>query len=175
MEELLARMMRAAKLDVQVYEEVEADQGATWQAASVVVLSSVAAALGVANMPGNPGVFVVTVGALIGWVCWAGVIYLIGGKLLPEPQTEVDVSQLMRTLGFAQAPGVLRVLGLVPLIGPLIATVASVWMIVAMVVAVRQALDYKSTGRAIAVCVLGFIAYGIVITAILGLLVGSAS
>ena len=99
------------------------------------------------------GVVVGGILALLGWVTWAFLTYVIGTRLLAEPQTHADVGELMRTLGFAQAPGLLRVLGGFPGVGPLVLSIVSIWMLVAMVVAVRQALDYTSTVRAVG-CVL---------------------
>lgn len=157
MADLQTRMLRAAKLDVALYEEVEADPQATGQAALVVILSSVAAGLGSVARGGLAGIVVGTLVALAGWYIWAYLTYFIGTKFLPEPQTQATVGQLLRTLGFASAPGVIRVLGLVPgLTGPVF-FVAAVWMLVAMVIAVRQALDYESTLRAVGVCVLGWV------------------
>ncbi len=169
------RMIGAAKLDVQVYEEVEADTGATRQAMGVVLLSSVAAGIGSAGVGagGFGGVVVGGIAALIGWVAWAAVTSLIGTRLLPEPQTRSDVGELMRTLGFAQAPGLLRILGIVPGVGPLVFSIVSIWMLVAMVIAVRQALDYTSTLRAVGVCLVGWAIY--VAIAFVFLIFGSAS
>ncbi len=100
----------------------------------------------------------VCVAALVGWVVWAFLIWIIGTKMLPEPQTKSDVPELLRTTGFASAPGMLRILGVIPFVGLLISFLAPLWMLAAMVVAVRQALDYQSTARAIGVCIIGFIA-----------------
>ncbi len=169
------RMIGAAKLDVQVYEEVEADTGATRQAMGVVLLSSVAAGIGSAGVGagGFGGVVVGGIAALIGWVAWAAVTSIIGTRLLPEPQTRSDVGELMRTLGFAQAPGLLRILGIVPGVGPLVFSIVSIRMLVAMVIAVRQALDYTSTLRAVGVCLVGWAIY--VAIAFVFLIFGSAS
>ena len=167
------RMVGAAKLDVGVYEEVEADTGATGQAMGVVLLSSVAGGIGSVGLGagGIGGVVVGGIGALMGWFLWALVTYIIGTRLLPEPQTRADVGELMRTLGFAQSPGLVRVLGIIPVLGPLVLIVVSVWMLVAMVIAVRQALDYRSTLRAVGVCVVGWV-LSLVVTIVLVLLVG---
>jgi hypothetical protein len=157
------RMIRAAKLDVSLYEEVEADEGALGQAMGVVVLSSVAAGIGAIGHGGITGIVIGIIGALIGWFIWAGLTYVIGTKILPEPETKADVGQLLRTIGFASSPGLLRALGFIPVLGALISLVAGIWMLVATVVAVRQALDYKSTGRAVGVCIIGFIVYFVAI------------
>jgi hypothetical protein len=129
----------------------------------VVVLSSVAAGIGAIGHGGITGIVIGIIGALIGWFIWAGLTYVIGTKILPEPETKADVGQLLRTIGFASSPGLLRALGFIPVLGALISLVAGIWMLVATVVAVRQALDYKSTGRAVGVCIIGFIVYFVAI------------
>lgn len=170
MANLIDRMVRASKLDINLYEEVEVDKSSMGQAITVVVLSSVASGIGAIGIMGIQGLIIGTISALIGWFVWAYLTYLIGTKLLPEPQTKADVGELLRTIGFSSAPGVLRIFGFIPLIGAIISFVASVWMLVAMIIAVRQALDYKSTWRAIGVCVIGFVIYIIVIAVIMSVL-----
>jgi hypothetical protein len=144
------RVLGAARLDIATYEEVEADK--------TVALAALSAGIG-AVTTGGTGVVGSLVGALIGWAAWAAVIWVIGTKVLPEPQTEADIGQLLRTIGFAASPGLLLVLRLIPLIGGLIALVIWVWQLTATVIAVRQALDYKSSGRAVAVCLIGWVFY----------------
>ena len=163
------RLLGAARLDARIYEEVEADRHATFQAVAIVLLASASGGIGLLGLDTPNPQFLVThmVGALIAWLAWASLTCLIGTRLLPEPQTRADVGQLLRTLAFASAPGVLRVLGVVPTVGFAIYAIASIWMLVAMVVAVRQALDFTSTGRAVGVCVVGW-AMSIAIAAILG-------
>ena len=153
------RMVGAAKLDMHVYEEVEADTSATGQATGVVLLASVAGGIGSVGLgAGGLGSFITgAIAALIGWVTWAFVTYIIGTRLLPESQTRADVGELMRTLGFAQSPGLLRIFGSLPGVGPLVLSLTQIWLLVAMVVAVRQALDYSSTFRAVGVCLVGWV------------------
>ena len=175
MASLSERMIGSAKLDVHTYEEVEADTNATGQALMVVVLSSIAVGIGSLMPPmagppplgGFPGLLTGTVTALTGWFIWAFLVYLIGTKLLPEPNTRSDVPELLRTTGFSASPGLLRVLGLVPLLGGLIMFAVNIWMLVAMVIAVRQALDYESTGRAVGVCVIGWFPQVVIIMALM--------
>ena len=157
MSKLIDRIIRASKLDVNLYEEVEADKGAMGQAMGVVVLSSIAAGIGSIGKGGLLGILIGAVFALIGWYIWAYLTYLIGTKVLPESQTKADPGELLRTIGFSSSPGLIRVLGIIPGLAGVIFIGASVWMLVAMVIAVRQALDYKSTVRAIGVCVIGWI------------------
>ncbi len=159
---IVDRMLGAAKLDVRTYEEVEHDVTATGQAMLVVIISSVAGGLSMLGTGLIRAVFVTAIASLIGWFLWAFLTYMIGTRLLPEPETQADVGQLLRTTGFSSSPGILRVLGSLPLIGWLISFVVAVWMLVAMVIAVRQALDYKSTGRAVAVCLIGWLVFVIV-------------
>ncbi len=165
------RVIGAARLDVRIYEEVEADTTAFGQAMGVVVLSSLAAGIGMIGRAGAPGLLAFTISALLGWFIWAGLTYFIGTRILPMPQTHADWGQLLRTIGFASSPGILRILGVVPVVGGLVFLVTGIWMLVAMVIAVRQALDYTSTGRAIGVCLIGFVPY-VVINSILYSLFG---
>lgn len=153
------RIIRAAKLDVQVYEEVEADVGATGQAMGVVLLTSLASGIGVVGLStgGLSGILLGGIVALLGWVSWAFLTYFIGTRLFPEPQTHADTGELMRTIGFAQSPGLLRIFGSLPFVGPYVLSIVSIWMLVAMVIAVRQALDYTSTWRAVGVCLVGWV------------------
>src|ERR1043166_7977811 len=148
-------MLRAARLDAALYEEVEADHSALWQATSVVVLSSLAAGIGSRGIGGAGGLLTMTVATLLGLYIWAYLTYFIGTRWLPGLRTEADWGQLLRTIGFSSAPGVLRVLG-VFLPGPawigVMFLLVATWMLVAMVIAVRQALDYESTTRAVVVC-----------------------
>jgi hypothetical protein len=153
----LDRMIRAAKLDVHLYEEVEADKGALSQAMGVVVLSGVAAGIGSIGSAGIAGIFTGTLAAIIGWLIWAYITYIVGTKLLPQPQTKADYGELLRTVGFSSSPGLLRVFGLIPFLAGIVFIAASIWMLIAMVIAVRQALDYTSTLRAVGVCIIGWI------------------
>ncbi|UCG67508.1 MAG: YIP1 family protein [Deltaproteobacteria bacterium] len=151
------RIIRAAKLDAALYEEVEADKRALGQAMGIVVLSSIAAGLGSIGGAGLGRILVGTITALIGWFIWAYLTYFIGTKFLPEPQTKADPGELLRTIGFSSSPGLIRVLGIIPGLRSIVFLVGAIWMLVAMVIAVRQALDYKSTLRALGVCIIGWI------------------
>lgn len=150
------RMLGAAKLNPAVYEEVEADKSATGQATLVVVLSSVAAGIGSIEQ-GVSGLVLGTITALLTWYVWAYLTYFIGTKFFPEPQTSADHGELLRTLGFAAAPGILRVFAFLPFTWLILFAVTGLWMLATTVVAVRQALDYKSTGRAVGVCLVGWL------------------
>lgn len=162
------RLIGAISLDAPIYEEVEADPAATGQALGVVVLSSLATGIGARGF-GNislQSILFFTALALIGWAAWALVTFEIGYRLMPAPQTRADVGQLLRTTGFAATPGLFRVFGIMPGATWPVFAATSIWMLAAMIVAVRQALDYTSTARAIGVCVLGWVlalAIGLVI------------
>ena len=150
------RMMRAAKLEIPLYEEVEADETATGQAALVVAIVAIASAIG--NADGGIGAIVGgLIGAFVGWLIWAGITYLIGDKVLGGTATW---GELLRTLGFAQSPGVLYVLGIIPVIGSVIRFAVMVWILIAGIIAIRQALDF-GTGKAIGTAVLGWLALAV--------------
>ena len=157
--DLIKRMIGAAKLDTAIYEEVEHDGSATKQAMSVVVLVALATGIGSIGSGGITGFVLGILLGIVGWAAWAWITYLVGTTILKTPETEANWGQLARTLGFAQSPGVLKVFAIIPGIGPLIFTIASIWQLVAMVIAIRQALDYTSTWRAVGVAVIGFIPY----------------
>ncbi len=126
------RMIRAAKLDVNLYEEVEADKDAMGQAMGVVILSSVAAGIGTIGITGIKGLFLGTIVALLGWFIWAFLTYFIGTRLLPGPRTEADCGELLRTSGFSSSPGVLSVLGIMRRLGTILNFIIGIWMLVAM-------------------------------------------
>ncbi len=166
------RMIRAARLDPQLYEEVEADQAAMGQAMGVVILSGVAAGIGSFSNGGLLGTVTGTIAALAGWYIWAFLTYFIGTRFLPEPQTRADHGELLRTIGFASAPGLIRVLGIIPGLTAPVFSIAGVWMLVAMVIAVRQALDYESTWRAIGVCLVGWSIQALILLAVVSMFGG---
>jgi len=174
---LIERAIGAAKLDSAAYEDVEADPGAMGQALTVVAVASIASGLGSSAASGGEGVGLVVgiIVALIGWFVWAVTTYVVGAKMLPEPETKADLGQLLRTTGFAAAPGVAGILGFIPGVGAIILFAVSLWQIAAMVVAVRQALDYTSTGRAVIVCVIGFVFWLVVSIGLMGLLIGGTA
>ncbi len=164
---LASRMMRAAKLKVDLYEEVEADTKATMPAMWVVVIASVATGIGagIAGIIAGNGAMAFIWGllgglavALVGWLAWAGITYLLGTTVLKGPNTSATWGELLRTIGFAQSPGVLKILSFIPFLGGLISLAASIWVLITTVIGVRQALDV-STGRAIAVCIVGWLIY----------------
>ena len=155
--QIFNQMIRAAKLDSSLYEEVESNTDALLPAITVILISSIAAGIGTIPERGPSGIVIGTLTALISWFIWSFLTFFIGTKLLPEAQTQADLGQLLRTIGFSSSPGVIRILGLIPVLGAIAFAVSAVWSLIAMVVAVRQALDYTSTVRAVMVCILGWI------------------
>ena len=149
------RLIRAARLDVSLYEEVERDQGATAQAFGVVVLAALATGIGTRGS--LLGLAAGVIASIIGWYLWSALTYWIGTRLLAETSTQTTMGELLRTLGFAQSPGILRVLGLIPGLDVVVVLATAIWMLVAAVVAIRQALDYQSTGRAVLVVIVGWL------------------
>ena len=156
---LIHRMVGVSRFDRRVVEEVEADTTANGQALAVVLMASLAAGIGWIGV--GPGrlvpIVVLSVVATAGWVTWACLTYLIGTHWFPERRTDTDVGELLRTLGYAGSPAVLLVFAIVPGVGPFVTAVVSALTLGAMVMAVRQALDYTSTLRAIAVCMASWV------------------
>ena len=169
----LHRLIGAVALRAETYEEVEDDRRANGQAVVVVVLSSVAAGIGAREFgavdAGNVVFFSAV--ALMAWVAWAFIVYQIGARILPGSSTRADLGELLRTTGFAAAPGLLRIVGVLPGLTIPSFAIAALWMLVAMIIAVRQALDYTSTRRAIAVCGVGWV-LAITLAVLFGVLFG---
>jgi hypothetical protein len=166
---LVGRMIGAARLDVATYEEVEADTSLTVQAAIVVLIAAVARGIGGAEA-GAGAILGGLVGALVAWGVWAGVTYLIGDKVLGGTATW---GELLRTLGYAQAPGVLMILGIIRPLSGIIEAIVGIWLLIAGIVAIRQALDF-GTGKAILTAFLGWLA-GLIVMVLLGISLGGLS
>ncbi len=169
MNSFVRRLIGAAKLRAAVYEEVEADEGAFTQALIVVVLSSAAMSIGAAGRISIAEMLMAAVAGFMGWALWSALTYYIGAQLLPTPSTEANWGQLLRTTGFAMSPGLIGVLGLFPALRGMIVYVAVIWILIASVVAARQALDYSGTGRALAVCAVGWTIYAGLLLALFSL------
>ena len=171
---MLQRMIGAAMLRTGTYEEVEADTSATKQAMLVVVLVSLASGIGNVGAGGVMALVFGIVAALAGWVFWAWITYFVGTKILATPETHANWGELARTLGYAQTPGLFKVFGFLPVIGPIVFFLATIWQLIAAIIAIRQALDYTSTRRAIGVAVIGFLAYVVVIGIVMAIFVSQA-
>jgi hypothetical protein len=152
-------------LDIATYEEVEHDDNLTTQAAMVVLIAAVARGIGGFNQ-GENGIIVGVVAALFSWLVWAGITYLIGDKLLKGTATW---GELLRTLGYAQAPALLLIFGFVPVLGNILGAVVGIWLLVTGIVAIRQALDFD-TGKAVLTAFLGWL----VAVAIPAMVIGAA-
>ncbi len=155
-------MIRAARLDQSLYEEVEHDRDATRQAALVVAGTSVAAGVGGGFALGVGGLIFITIASIIGWALYAWLTYFIGTRWLAGPDTEADWGQMARALGFANSPRALLIFGVVPALAGLLAVIVGIWVLVATVIAIREALDF-STGRAIGTAIIGWLAQGLML------------
>jgi len=179
---LANRMVRAAKLEVSLYEEVEADTTATGQAFLAVVLVALATGIGagIAGLGTKGGIGFLwgliggLIASIVGWLAWSFFAYIIGTKVFKGPHTSATWGELLRAIGFSNSPGILRILSFIPFLGGIIAFGASVWALVAGVIAVRQALDF-STGRAIATCIVGWVIYMLIVFLVTALLFGAGA
>ena len=166
------RIFRAIKIDIDLYEEVEKDKKATLQAAAVVVLASLAAGVGSIHL-GASNFLLAPLLSLLSWYVWAYIIYFIGVKLFPEKNTVSDHGELLRTIGFSSAPGIIRVFGVTPDLMAVTFIGSAFWMLACMVVAVKSALDYKSLWRAFGVVILAWFFQALVLLFILILFRGT--
>ena len=158
----IKRVIRALLLDPELYEEVEQDKSAIWQAVVVVFLASLARGIYTYKTGDYRGLILGTITSFVLWILLAFLIYIIGTKLFPESETRTDQGELMRVLGFASAPGIFRVFAVVHWLTPYVLLFVWLWTLVAMIIGVRQALDYKSTWRAVGVCLIGFVVYFVI-------------
>ena len=163
------RVFRAIKIDVDLYEEVERDKSATFQAGLVVVLSSMAAGVGALQL-GASNFLIDPVLSLISWYVWAYIIYFVGVKLFPDKNTKSDHGELLRTIGFSSAPGLIRIFGITPDLMTVTFIGSAFWMLACMVVGVRAALDYTSLWRALGVVIVSWIFQAILLLIILTLM-----
>lgn len=163
------------RLDVNLYEDVEHDRSALGQSLTVIILSSIAAGIGSFNVMQPYQIVINILAALLGWLLWAYITMIIGSKLLPEPTTEVTYGQMIRTTGFASSPGLLRLFGFIPFIGPIIFIVAQIWMLLAMIIAVKQALDYQNRVRPFVVSIIGWLVQFLLVYTVANLLFQRAS
>ena len=162
---MMNRMVRASRAEVQVYEEVERDIGATGQAATVVLIAAVATGIGQLGNGGIGGLIGGIVGGLVGWVLWSFIAYWVGKTIFKTANTRVSPGEMLRTLGFSQSPALLNVLGIIPVLGGVIVFLTAIWTLVLGVIAIRQAMDF-STGRAIATALVGFLPYLVIMAVV---------
>ena len=165
------RVFRAIKIDIDLYEEVEKDKTATIQAGAVVVLSSLAAGVGALQL-GASNFFLAPVFSLISWYVWAYIIYFVGVKLFGGPSTKSNHGELLRTIGFSSAPGLIRVFGVTPDLMTVTFIGSAFWMLACMVVAVNSALDYDSLWKSLGVVVIAWLVQAFLLFSILVLFKG---
>jgi hypothetical protein len=159
---LTERLVGVLKLKPDAYEDVEHDAKANSQALIIVIVASLAAGVGAGLGLGLAALVRETVGAVAGWVMWAGVTYLLGTRVWPEANTKTDMGELLRVIGFSYAPNVFSVFAVVPMLGSVIRAGVALWLLATTVVAVRQALDYRSTGRAFQVVIVGWLIFVVI-------------
>ena len=153
----LNRLFRAVKLDAGLYQEVIADPGTMFQAMMVVFIYSAATAYGGFGRAGVAGINFAMITTLIGWYIWAFSTYFVGTRLLPEAETKGDRKAVLRAMGFASSPGLIRLVGLIPNMVGISILISSLWVFVAAVIAIKLVLNYKSTYRAAGACIIGLI------------------
>ena len=151
------RLTGVLALRPSAFEEIEADHKANGQAFAIVVLTTLAAGIGGGQYGGVGRMALEAFGAVIGWITWAGVTYVLGVRVLPETQTRSDLGELLRVMGYSTAPSFFSVLAVLPLVGRFVPDISSFWLLGATVIGVRQALDYKSTLRALVVVIVGWL------------------
>ena len=175
MADLTGRIIGALQADVKTFEEIEADPGAFSQAVTVIVIAGVASLIGNFFRVGVIGGIIHLIASVAEYALFSLLVFLIGTKVMPEPSTKSDFNETFRTVGFAAAPGIFNVLAIVPILGVLISFVIAIWSLVIGVIAVREALDYSNTGRAIIVALIAaVICWMVVVVVFLPIALASA-
>jgi hypothetical protein len=155
-------MIGASRLNAATYEQVESDKTTGGAAVFIVLTASFAAAVG-AGLRTWLDIAGLTFVTILSWLIWVAITYFIGTRILPSSRTDATIGEVLRTTGFSASPGILRIFGILPGVGVPIIFAVNIWMLFAFVVAVRQALDYASSMRALAVCVLGWLIHGLLL------------
>ena len=164
----LNRIYRSIKIDPEVFDEVQKDKNATIAAGIVVVLSSLAAGIGASHL-GTINFFLAPVLSLVTWFVWAYIIYFVGVKLFPDLKTKTTHLALLRSIGFSSAPGMIRIFGFNGDLMTVMFVGSAFWMLVCMVVAVKQTLNYKSLWKALGVVIIAWLTQAFILIIILAL------
>lgn len=172
MPEIVERMLRAARLDAGLIDDLEADPGSLLQSLQVAALAAVAGGIGAAIAAQLVVLPLMAVALVVAWTLYAALVWVLGTRLLPEPATHAEFADVVRALGFAAAPGVLALLGFLPLVGRLMAPAGSLWSLAAAVVLLRRVLSYTGWGRPVAVIVIAWLVAGGLVYA--GVMLGPA-
>ena len=153
------RFIGALALDAGAFEDIEAARDAGLQSVIVVLAVCVAGGIGAigAGVAGVTGFATAATMVLGAWLVWAGVITTVGTVTLAEPQTSANAREVLRVLGYAAAPGVFLAFAAMRSAAPIVVVIVGAWMVAAAVIAVRQALDYRHTSRAVAVCAIAWL------------------
>jgi len=168
------RLIGAMKLDPGTFEDIERDPTALSQTIGVIALAAVSLGIGNVWYGGISGIVFSIIMSLIGYVLWAVVVWLVGTKVMPDPATKADFQETFRVVGFAAAPGVLGIITIIPILGWLLVFLLWLWSIAAMVVAVRQVLDYTDTFKAVIVVIIGFVVNFVVTMILTAMFIGTA-
>ena len=169
---MINRIIGVLTLNVNTYEEIEADKNATIQSFSIVVLSSIVTAIILKPDTGFslPNFISAIIIGIFLWGLWALVTMFVGTKLLPTQETSSNWGELARTTGYAQAPKLFSIFALIPILITIVLFIVGIWNLITMIIAIRQALDYTSTWRAVFVVLLGFLPYAIIASLVISLL-----
>ncbi|MCY4456076.1 MAG: hypothetical protein OXC56_07170 [Chloroflexi bacterium] len=165
----VGRMVGAARLNRDVYEEIEHDRRATGQAAIVVLGTSLAAGIGGVAEVGIIGLAAFTAAGLVGWAAYAWLAYFIGTRIFRTAETSADWGEVARTLGFASSPRVLLLLGLVPGILGAVSFVVGVWLVLTTISALKAALEL-GTWRAVGTALVALIVQGMIFSIVFAII-----
>ncbi|MCL5257164.1 MAG: YIP1 family protein [Chloroflexi bacterium] len=170
---MIDRMWRAIKLDSRLFREVADNPSLTGEGALVAVIVALISSIGVVSFhPSAAVTYVTTVinSLLLGWVLWSVVAYFIGAKLFGGRSSIVE---MLRTLGYANSPRLIGVLGFIPCIGWIFSLAGSILSLIAGIIAIRESMEFD-TSKAIVTAIIGFILF-VVVSAIIALVIAAVT
>ncbi|MFH1414945.1 MAG: hypothetical protein ABIH89_02530 [Elusimicrobiota bacterium] len=157
MKQLIARILRVLKLEDELYREVESVPDAISEAVIIVIISSIAAGIGSLGKIGLTGIIIITLGSLVNWIIWAFLVYFIATNIIRGSRVYLSQGDFLRVVGFASAPGIIRILALLPGMYYIVHIIAHLWMIASMIVAVREVFMFEKTSGAVKVSIVGWV------------------
>jgi hypothetical protein len=149
---MVDRMMRAVRADVSLYEEVEANPSYQQEGYTIVgIVAVVSAAVSILFGLGDivAALIAAVVGLIftfLGYFVWSFVIYFLGTRVF---NGTADYPEMQRTLAYSYTPQIFSFVNVVPVVGPILGLVVSLWSAYLAFVAIRQGLDLDTTKAAI--------------------------
>ena len=153
MKPIFKRMQRAIMLDQTLFDEIVADPSIQGQSVWVVAIFAMTTAFGTFSMISGTAVNIGLITTIITWYIWAFSVFYVGTRILGPMSEGSDRKTIMRVVAFASAPGVIRLLGVIPKITMIILAISSIWILIAAVMGLKKVFVQATTAKITMVCV----------------------